>query len=273
MYYIESVFPERIAGDLIYCISKINTLDVNLYPTVYNLYKKWVTNNWLDNRFSTRDADLFSSLIAMEMNDIMKQIEYKYITLNVEYLNIYSDIEVHKNFIVPEVDSTLHSYGWPESIYTTTDLLSLQYPITTLDKTKCPEKLSFKCFVTILLANSKFNSLLNRYSILYPEHGWHKYKCILNKNTLKEALREPTVVHRRSFIVDLPKHLFKYYLDDRELKKYISYYKKDPKWWNAWSLDSFRSGITNEELKLINGYNYYLNKGYKRIKQDSKRYM
>lgn len=272
MYYIESVFPERIAGDLIYCVSKINTLDVNLYPNIYNIYKKWVSDNWITNRFSIRDADLFSSLIAIEMTDIMKQIEYKYIHINVEYLNLYTDIEIHKNFIVPEVDLTLHSYGWPESIYTTTNLLSLQYPITTLDKSKCPERLSFKCFITILLANSKFNSLLNRYNILYPEHSWQTYKCILNKHTLKEALDGPTVVHRRSFVKDLPKHLFKYYLNDKELKQYINYYKKNPKWWDAWSFDAFRNGINEEELKLINGYNYYLNRGYKGIKRDLRRY-
>lgn len=271
MYYIESVFPERIAGDLIYCVSKINTLDVNLYPNIYNIYKKWVTNNWLNKRFSIRDGDLFSSLIAVEMTDIMRQIEYKYIHINVEYLNLYSDIEIYKNFILPEVNLTLHSFGWPKLIYTTTDIISDQYPITTLDKSNCPERLSFKCFITILLANSKFNNLLNRYSIIYPEHNWKTYKCILNNKTLKEALDGPTVVHRRNFVVKLPQHLFKYYLDDKNLKKYISYYKKDPKWWNAWSYTPFRNGITVDELKLINGYNYYLNRGYRGIKQDLKK--
>jgi hypothetical protein len=270
MYYIEGVFPERIAGDLIYCISKINALDVNLYPNIYNLYKKWLTNNWIAKRFSVRDTDFFSSLIASEMTDIMKKVEYKYITINIEYLNSYSNIEIYKNFLLPEIDLTLDCFGYPELIYTTTDLISNKYPITTLDKTKCPEKLSFKCFVTSLLANSRFNATLNRYTLIYPEYKWKQFKCILNIHTLQEALKEPSPVHRSDFVIELPQHLFKFYLDDKDLKKYIKYYKKDPEWWDIWCTDAFRNGITVDELKLINGYDYYLNSGYKRIKRDKR---
>lgn len=275
MLFVESTYPYRIAGDLIYCVAYIkDNLDLSVYSDLNNIYETWIGNNWLTNRHSSRKADFFSSIFAEDMNLIMKCIDYRFVEVPVNILNNHNTSEIH-TYIIEELDSTIDLFRVSNDlqVYTTdTNILSYKHKINLLNKVECQARLSFCCFITKLISNSKFNSLLKRYSIIYPQYTWLDHRCCLSVESVREALKKPTIYHKKDFVLKLPKYLFRYFLDDDSLKQYLDYLDNDPSWWNSWSDINFREYLTDLEYKTLLVYNYYSERSSKKLVKDNAKY-
>lgn len=275
MLFLETVYPLRIAGNLFYCIADIQDLDTSSYVHINTIFECWKNESWLDNRLSNRKGALFSPLIDIEIEEIINKISFRIVDIPINIINSFINPVLLYNYVIKEIEDNISLFKGKHDIYTTTNVYSCKYPITNLDIKTADRDLLLNCFIALLISNKIFSKLLNKYSVLYPKYKWNTHYACLNLMSVKEAFKhKPSHIHKSDFVNNLPNYLNKYFFEDKEIRKYIEYFKKDPDWWFTWnSKKSFREILTEQEIKLLYIYNYYLDRRVEKLIRDKNKYI